>query len=706
MAGAATARLDAAGQTLALASSGGPPALVYWGPTLPVGADLAEIATLTARAVPHGMLDEGETYDLFPETGRGFAGRPALQISRADGRFLTQLRLADLACDGAIATAVLEDRAAGARVTQRFEAFASGVIVVSARLDNIGADALCVHRFAPAALPSPWRDGLRFGGRWTGEFALERARLGHGALVSENRTGRTSHHAPPFLIVGEDGFGEASGTVLGVHLGWSGDSETVWERLRDGRAQIQLAPLFGPGEILLAPGASFETPPLYAALSDAGLTGLSDRFHPFVRDALMGGRLKGRPRPVTFNTWEAVYYQQDTAAMIALAEQAAALGVERFVLDDGWFAGRRDDTAGLGDWRADPHKHPHGLAPLAERVRALGMEFGLWVEPESVNRDSDLFRAHPEWILQEAGRDQPVGRGQYVLDLTRPEATQAIFAQLNAIIREAKPAFLKWDFNRDLTHAASDGRPAGVAQTRAVYALIDRVRAAHPQLEIEACASGGARADYAMLTRSERIWTSDCNDPFDRQRQQRAFSLFFPPEVMGAHVGPRVSHTTDRSAALETRAMTALFGHFGVEADLAALCEEERRGLAEAIALHKSLRPRLHGGRLVRLEHPDPGVIAFAVVHEAGQIVSVAQVDTPAFAAPAPLRLRALAPQARYRIALLNPPARPEAAMKNPPDWAKGAPRVGLGAALMREGLPLPVLRPGHVRLFELEPIS
>ncbi|HQN52708.1 MAG TPA: alpha-galactosidase, partial [Phenylobacterium sp.] len=351
---------------------------------------------------------------------------------------------------------------------------------------------------------------------------------------------------PPYMLVGEAGFSQATGEVTGAHLAWSGDARMLAERLRDGRIQLQGGELFLPGEVSLAPGETYDTPILYAARSGAGLNGLSDRFHPFVREVILGGRLKAKPRPVHFNTWEAVYFRHDLTELKALADLAAEVGAERFILDDGWFKGRNDDTTSLGDWIPDAAKYPNGLTPLIDRVRGLGLEFGLWVEPEMANLDSDLVRAHPDWLLHVDDRAQPVGRGQYVLDLTRPEVADHLFARLDALLAQHEIGYLKWDMNRDLTHAASRGRPASRRQTLAVYALIDRLRAAHPDVEIESCASGGGRADFEILKRTDRIWTSDCNDPVERQTIQQGFSIFFPPEVMGAHVGPAASHTTAR----------------------------------------------------------------------------------------------------------------------------------------------------------------
>jgi alpha-galactosidase len=685
-------RLDGGGQTMLLTVASGPPALAYWGPALPQEVDAAAVEALGARARSGGTLDGGEAFDLFPEAGRGFTGHPSLALHRDDGGFVTQLAFVGAHAEGHAQLIALADPEAGIEMTLHVGLDAeTGVAAFRSRLVNTRADRLHVDWMAPAALPLAHDEVMLWGGRWTMEFQTTRQRLVDGLIVKDNRTGRTSHHAPPFAVVGQPGFGEAHGEALGLHLAWSGDARLVFERLRDGRLQAQGGELFLPGELILAPGEAYESPVLYAARSDTGLNGLSERFHPFVRRRILGGRLVAKPRPVNFNTWEAVYFRHELAELKALADLAAEVGAERFVLDDGWFEGRDDDTTSLGDWRADPAKYPDGLGPLIDHVRGLGLEFGLWVELEMANAKSKLLTAHPDWTLHAGDRVQPLGRGQYVLDLTRPEVAEAIFGQLDALLAAHPIGYLKWDMNRDLTHAASLGRPASHRQTLAVYALIDRLRAAHPGIEIESCASGGGRADYEILKRTERVWTSDNNDPLDRQAIQRGFSVFLPAEVMGAHVGPSPAHSTGRRTSLATRAWTAFFGHMGIEADVRGFTEPERTQLAQIIALYKQHRALLHGGRTHRLE-TDPGAIAFMVVGETGALVSYARLETPHHAGLAPLRLQGLSPDARYRVRLLSPARRP------PLETA-----TATGRLLEVMGLPLPMLRAGELAVFHLE---
>ncbi|WP_411287894.1 alpha-galactosidase [Phenylobacterium sp.] len=695
-------RLDGGGDTLLMGVRGGRPYLDYWGPSLPAGLAAFDVRILD-RATPHGMLDAGEALDLFPENGCGFTGRGALELSRPGGGFITQLvHAASEAIEGGVRLR-MADVLAGLEVAISVVIDpATGVVGFRSTARNVADAPLRLDWLSPVALPIAHDEVLSFSGRWAREFTTHRFRHAAGVWATENRTGRTSHHSPPFLVVGEAGFDEHHGEVLGLHLAWSGDHRLFVERLRDGRLQAQAGELFWPGEVILTPGELYESPWLYAARSACGLNGLSDRLHPFVRRTILGGRLAQRPRLVHFNTWEAVYFRHDLEELKALADTAADVGAERFVLDDGWFRGRNGDTAALGDWTPDPAKYPTGLAPLVDHVRGLGLEFGLWIEPEMANADSDLLRAHPDWVLGEPGRTQPLGRGQYVLDLTRPEVAQEIYRQIDSLLRAHPIAYLKWDMNRDLTHPASGGRPGSRAQVLAVYALMDRLRAAHPRLEIESCASGGGRADYEVLRRAERIWTSDCNDPVERQSIQQAFSIFFPPEVMGAHVGPAASHTTARASSLDLRAMTALFGHMGIEADVRRFPTEDLAALKSAIGQHKALRGLLHTGRLVRQTPPDAGAVAFAVVDSGQAVASVAQLDTPRTAAAAPLRLQGLDADTTYRVRRLNPPAGPRAAMKTIPSLLTGEAVEATGRALAVVGLPMPILRAGEVAVFHL----
>lgn len=435
-------------------------------------------------------------------------------------------------------------------------------------------------------------------GRWGRERAPQRAPLVVGTHARENRRGRTGPDAPLVLAAGTAGFGTRGGEVWAVHVAWSGNHVSYAERLSTGAAVLGGGELLLPGEIVLAAGESYTGPWVYAAHSADGLDGIAARCHTHLRARRHHPR---RPRPVVLNTWEAVYFDHDLARLTELARLAAEVGVERYVLDDGWFRHRRDDTAGLGDWYVDEAVWPDGLHPLVDAVRGLGMEFGLWVEPEMVNPDSDLARAHPEWLLATGGRRPLPSRNQQVLDLGQAGAHAYVLERLDALLTSYDIAYLKWDHNRDLLDAGSgpDGVPGVAAQTRAVHGLLDELRARHPRVEIESCSSGGLRVDLEILERTDRVWGSDVIDPLERQQIQRWTAQLLPPELVGSHVGAPRSHTTGHTHDLSFRAGTALFGSFGIEWDLTAASEAERAELAAWVALVKELRGLLHTGTVV-----------------------------------------------------------------------------------------------------------
>ena len=447
-----------------------------------------------------------------------------------------------MSAEGILTVDALDDVAGLALTT---EISVGDVLGVRATLTNVGdrrysLDALTVS----LPVPDCADELLRFEGRWAREFHPVRSRWDHGAVVSEHLRGRTSHEHPALLFAGTSGFGEWVGEVHGVHLAWSGNHTMLAERLADGRRYVQAGELLHPGEVVLEPGESYATPEVIAVYSSEGLTPATWGFHRAVRRSPSHPT---SPRPVLLNTWEAVYFRHDHETLRELADVAASMGIERFVLDDGWFGSRRDDTSGLGDWVVSADVYPEGLAPLIEHVTGLGMEFGIWVEPEMVNPDSELYRAHPDWALTTDGYEPVLGRDQLVLDLGRPEAFAHVLGHLDALLADHDIACVKWDMNRDHAQGSgATGAPGTHDQTLALYALLDELRRRHPDVEFESCASGGGRIDHEILRRVERVWTSDCNDALERQTIQRGASMLIPPEVMGAHIGPTRAHTTGR----------------------------------------------------------------------------------------------------------------------------------------------------------------
>ncbi|MFD0782722.1 alpha-galactosidase [Micromonospora azadirachtae] len=674
------------------------PRVLHWGRALPRATD-DDLATLALASVPATVpnsLDTPLPVAIVPELATGWFGRPGL-LGHRDGRhwspmFETEhVGLDDRGDGGGEVVVRASDVGCGLSIEIYFELTAGGVLRLRAGLRNIAAQRYVLDGLVIALpVPAEATELLDFTGRWSRERAPQRREFSAGAHLRDGRRGRTGSDTTFILVAGEQGFGFRSGQVWGMHIGWSGNHRTYAERLPTGESVLGGGELLLSGEVRLAPGESYETPWIYAAHGD-GLDEMAERFHRLVRSRARG------PRRVVVNTWEAVHFDHDMGRLRALVDAAADVGAERFVLDDGWFRGRRDDRAGLGDWFVDEERWPAGLHPLVEHVLARGMDFGLWVEPEMVNPDSDLARAHPDWIIAVGGRQPPSVRHQQALDLRRPQAYAYVLARLDALVTEYRIAFLKWDHNRDLIDAEVHG------QTLAVYRLMDELRARHPLLEVESCSSGGARVDLGILERTDRVWASDCIDGIERQAIQRWTALLLPPELIGSHVGAARSHTTGRTQGLGLRAGTALFGHFGIEWDLTAATDAERAELRRWVELYKRMRGWLHRGRVVRADHPDPALWLHGIVSDERDqaLFAVVAMTTGTSTQPGRVRIPGLDPNLRYRVCPLAPGDRPgtTALALNP--WLAGG-IVLTGQVLAEVGVSAPPLQPEQLLLLHV----
>ncbi len=660
------------------------PALLHWGADLgPLsGADVATMITGNVGSVVANLVDDPVRVALLPEAWTGWVGRPGLSGSR-DGRAWTpRFTTTAVRFDGSpVSDAFAEfgwgllevdavDEAASLGLTIGVELLPGGLLRARATVTNLAADAYQVDELAIAfPVPTAARELLDFAGRWGRERAAQRQPWTIGTHLRENRRGRTGADAATLLHAGTPGFSFGAGEIWGVHTGWSGNHVHYAERLGSGEQVIGGGELLLPGEVVLAEGESYSSPWIYGS-HGVGLDAVARRFHRYLRSR------PGHPsadRPVTINVWEAVYFDHRLQPLLELADLAAAVGVERFVLDDGWFGARRDDFAGLGDWVVAKDVWPDGLHPLVNHVRGLGMEFGLWFEPEMVNPDSDVARAHPEWVMAASSDRWPVeARHQQVINLGIPECYSYIRDQIFAILAEYDIGYIKWDHNRDLIEAGtqSSGRAGVHEQTAAFYRLLDEIKAAHPGLEIESCSSGGSRVDLGVLERTERVWVSDCIDPHERQLMHRWTTQLIPPEMMGSHIASFSSHTTGRKHDIGFRAATAVFGHLGIEWDLRQATEVERATLAEWIAFYKANRALLNRGDLVRLDFPDASLVAGGVVafDRSRAIYSFAAFDRSDVALLGRLTFPGLDPDRRYRVTpvLLGPSP---SGLRPPPWW-------------------------------------
>lgn len=708
---ARVARLyGATSELVVLVPSTRPPVIAHFGARLAGPLDAQAIAQALDRSPRINALDRDHPgAALLPVAALGRYGQPALSGHR-DGRAFTaafERVSVEETADRLIFTS--QDAVAGLTIAVTVRRAGPDAFAQSLSVTNGGDDAYTLDRaIAGVFLAPPGTDtALTYTGSWGREFRETRETLGSAVFIKENRRGRLSHDRWSSLIVGPHGFTEATGSVLGVHFAWSGNHTLIVEPLDDGRRLVMVGELFHPGEMRLAPGETYRSPEAYAALSDSGLDGLADRFHATVRADVV--RLDpARPRPVTLNTWEGTYFDHKLTDLIAQAKAAAAIGIERFVLDDGWFGRRDDDTSSLGDWTIDPRKYPDGLGPLVDAVTGLGMEFGIWFEPEMVNPDSELYRAHPDWVLQVHGRPLETGRNQLVLDIARPEITEHVFQSVDAILSRYRVAYVKWDMNRDHFAAGdAEGRAVYGAQVRALYAVLDRLTAAHPTVEFESCSSGGGRVDFGILKRTARVWTSDCTDALERASIQRGVSRFLPPEVMGAHVSAAPNHQTGRRHTLAFRAITAMPGHFGVEMSPLSLTDAECAELAAWIALHKRLRPLLHGG-LTRLDGPVNGRSQRTVLAPDGShaVVLVIQETLTPGEQTGLIRVRGLTPDARYRLTLPGPQTLTGYVVAEGTRALLSGVVAVSGAVLQHIGFAIPEQRPETALLIEITRIE
>ncbi|MGP5005839.1 alpha-galactosidase [Brachybacterium tyrofermentans] len=717
--------LTASGVSVVLdVTDGRSPAIAHWGAALgPLGPEGLEAVCATAvEPVPHNAVDVPLRIAIIPQQCDGWIGRPGLTGSRPDGSgWAPRLVTHAISLDGdllttphaeagaALVRADLADEELGLEIALEIELLPSGLLRQRATCTNTADVPYALEELTVSVpVPGDADELLDFAGRWSKERTPQRSAFTVGTHLRENRRGRTGADAAHVLHAGRPGFGFRHGEVWGVHTAFSGNHRHLAEQVNTGSRILGGGELLLPGEAVLDPGGSYAGPWLYASYGE-GLDAVASRFHR---------HLRSRPhhvdtdRPVTLNVWEAVYFDHDLARLTDLADRAADLGVERFVLDDGWFGSRRDDTSGLGDWTVSAEAWPGGLGPLVDHVTGRGMEFGLWFEPEMVNEDSDVARAHPEWVMAPSPDRIPLeSRHQQVLNLSIPEAFAHVREQMGAVLDAYDIGYIKWDHNRDLLEAATrgTGRAAVHAQTLATYRLMDELKAAHPGLEIESCSSGGARVDLEVLERTDRVWVSDCIDPLDRHQMNRWTSQLVPLELMGSHIASGRSHTTGRLHTLDFRAASALFGHLGIEWDLTQASTEETAALRSWITLYKDRRDLLFTGDLVRADRGDSPLWLHGVVSPQRDraLFTLAAVGRSDRSQHDRLRLPGLDPEAIYRVLPLATDARTSSLI--PPRWMQlareSAEDGGLllpGAALMVSGLATPLLDPEQALLIDI----
>lgn len=621
---------------------------LHWGPRIAL-ADAEALAArpLSDRSSFESPLDGREEYPV--EGGPRFV-RPALSV-RTDERRGTEWGFEAYEAEGDELR--LRFRDAGAAVTLHYR-MRDDVVERWVTVDNQGPAPLELLRADSATWTLPDRDGWRLSqlhGRWAAESRLTQSYLTYGEKVIGSRRGHTGHQHLPWVALDTDAT-EERGEVYGCALGWSGSWRIAVAQLPDARVQITGgAGHDDSGLLRLAAGESFTTPVFAGLWSDGGFGGASRAWHAYQRTYVIPEA--DRDRPVLFNSWEATQFDISEEQQRALARRAAAIGVELFVVDDGWFGARTGERAGLGDWTPNPDRFPAGLKPLADDVHALGMQFGIWVEPEMVNPDSDLYRAHPDWVQYQTGRKRTELRHQLVLNLAREDVQEYLWERLDTLLTSAPIDYVKWDFNRSFTDAGWPGEAypqrLWVDHVHALYALLDRLRAAHPGVAFESCSGGGGRIDLGIMSRTDQVWTSDNTDPLDRLSIQHGFSQVHPARVMAAWVtdSPNVQ-LNGRVSSLRFRFVSAMAGVLGVGGDLTRWTEEELAEARDWVGLYKEIRLLVQHGDLYRLRPPQGGLSAVQYVR-GDEAVVLACLQAQRYGEPVPaLRLRGLDPTASY----------------------------------------------------------
>ncbi len=623
---------------------------LHWGARI----GLADAEELAARPLPphwpfESRLDGREEYPV--EGGARFV-RPALSV-RTDEVRGTEWAFAEYEAEDGELRLRFTDH--GLSVTLHYR-MRGDVVERRVTLVNDGPAPVEVLRADSATWTLPPREeGWRLSqlhGRWAAESRLVRTDLTYGEKVIGSRRGHTGHQHLPWVALDADGATEERGEVYGCALGWSGTWRICVAQLPDARVQITGGAGYDDSGLLrLAAGETYTTPVFAGLWSDGGFGGASRAWHAYQRAYVIPDA--DRDRPVLYNSWEATYFDISEDRQRELARRAASLGVELFVVDDGWFGSRTSDRAGLGDWTPNPERFPAGLEPLADHVHGLGMQFGIWVEPEMVNPDSDLYRAHPDWVQYRPGRARTEFRNQLVLNLARADVQEYLWERLDTLLAGAPVDYVKWDFNRCFTDAGWPGEPypqkLWVEHVHAFYALLDRLRAAYPKVAFESCSGGGGRIDLGVLSRTDQVWTSDNTDPLDRLAIQHGFSQLHPARVMAAWVTDSPNtQLNGRVSSLRFRFVSAMAGVLGIGGDLAHWSEQELVEARDWVALYKQIRPVVQRGDLYRLRPPAGGLSAVSYVL-GDEAVVLAWLQAQRYGEPlAPLRLRGLDETATY----------------------------------------------------------
>jgi alpha-galactosidase len=640
---------------------------IYWGPRVMRDADFSP--ALSRGEVASFDLSNTTTPQEYPGWGAELYNEPALKATYANGNRDVVLHFVQQHIDGETLEIDLKDIASDLQVHLYYRVYPeTGILQRWSRIENRTDQVITLESAQSAAWSLPHGEGYGWHyltGHWGAEWQVHSEVLQTGAHVIESRRGSTSHQANPwFAIDRPDQTTEENGPVWFGALGWSGSWRITVEQTA--MQQVRVTGGFNPFDFgyQLKPGEQLETPPFYAGFTNGGMGGASRILHRFERQSILPGGEGARLRPVLYNSWEATEFDVSEAGQLALAEKAGKVGAERFVIDDGWFGQRKTDHAGLGDWYVNKEKFPRGLKPVIDRVHALGMDFGIWVEPEMVNPDSDLYRKRPDWAMNFLGRPRTEARNQLLLNLAREDVKEYVFQWLDQLVSDNDIAFLKWDYNRNWSEpgwdaaAPEDQKKIYVAYVRNLYGILDRLRTKHPKLEIESCSGGGGRVDLGILRYTEEVWPSDNTDALDRLTLQDGFTQAYTPGIMMAWVTDVPSGIDKRIVPLKFRFMVAMSGSLGLGGNLNKYSPEDMQAATRFVAFYKRIRATVQRGALYRLTAPERSESSATeyVSTDGRQAVLFGFLHSEQFGTPFPtVFLRGLAEDAVYKVEAIDP---------------------------------------------------
>ena len=661
---------------------------LYW------GRRLNDADTFAAAKSDPGLsgfdTSVNTTRQEFVAWGGGLYVEPNLKVTFPDGNRDLVLQYVSHTIEGDRLDILMKDISREVFVELEYRIDEStGVLRRSADVQNKTSAALTVEQISSGTWNLPRGSDYRLRyltGRWAGEWALHEQAVQPGKTILESRRGSTGDQNNPWFAIDHEGANDQDyGDVWFGALGWSGSWQMSIEQDQIQQIRVTGGPNSFDFGYRLAPGEHLKSPDFYAGYSHDGIGGASRLLHRFEIASILPHGPNPKLRPVLYNSWEATGFKVDEAGQEVLAEKAASIGVERFVVDDGWFGQRSSDHAGLGDWYVNPVKFPHGLKPLIDRVHSLGMDFGVWVEPEMVNPNSDLYRKHPDWVLNFTGRPRTEGRNQLVLNLARPDVRAYVFQALDKLLNENDIAFLKWDYNRNWSEpgwpavAPEDQKKVYIDYIRNLYSILEELRAKHPQVEIESCSGGGSRVDLGIMRYTDQVWPSDNTDAFDRLLIQDGFSYAYAPGVMMAWVTDSPTWVNQHNLSLEYRFLSSMQGSLGVGANLNNWKPEDFATAKKMVAQYKMIREIVQRGSLYRLISPQKGSeqsVTESVSEDQQSAVAFAFLHSSQMLYPFPrIYLRGLKVDSMYRITALNG------------KLSEGTPAIASGAFWMQHGV-------------------